>query len=130
MNPRLVGLSLAVVLVMAAASVGLASGGSAYVTSSCEYPSLQDNSIDNDNVTYVWVKETGDGFGTLTWTAFNNPSGATDGDGLTATGCTRDGGKYVLYSVDGYPTSPLGSWTLTVWDGSDSVSSDSYRLRD
>jgi len=131
MNPRLVGLSLAAVLVIAAASSGLAASGSVYVTSDCTYPSLQDNSLDNDYDVWVWVKQTGDGFGALTWTAVNKlPTGgtATDSGTLIEDACERDDGKYVLYEADSFDNNSLGSWTLTVWDGASSVSSDSFRF--
>ena len=131
MNPRLVGLSLAAVLIIAAAGTGLASGGSAYVTSGCSYEkSLQDNTIWSGDEVFVWVKVTGSGTPPYTWTAVNNQNGETYTavGNLDPDGCGTFGPKYILYDTDWYPTD-LGSWTLTVWDSTGaSVSSDSFRV--
>ena len=121
-------LSGAMILVMAFGSA-LASGGSAYVTSSCDYDkSLQDNTIDQDDNLLVWVKQTGKGYGELTWSAVNNPDGDTDDGTLTVQECTTFGSKYLLYLADGSNDLSLGSWTLTVWDGSASLSGDGFRV--
>lgn len=124
-------LSGAMILVMAAGSA-LASGGSAYVTSDCLYPSLQDNSIVQGDEVYVWIKLTGSNTSVGDWSTVDN-SGANVQDGdLTATGCTRGDGKYVLYWADGFDSNVLGSYTLTAWQGdaytSQAISGDAFRV--
>ena len=131
MNPRIVGLAVAAVLVIAMAGTGLASGGSAYVTSDCLYPSLQDNSIEQGDTVYVWIKFTGGNNTVGEWSTVDNGGlNLQEGD-LDYTGCER-GNKYFLYEADGFDSSVLGSYTLTAWQGesgdSTAISGDGFRV--
>jgi hypothetical protein len=127
----LILLSAAMILVVAAGSA-LASGGSAYVTSSCEYASLQDNTIVQGDSIYVWVKLTGSNTAVGQWSTVDNSGNNVQQGDLVAQECTRDGGKYVLYLADGFDSSTLGSYTLTAWQGdafvSQAISGDGFRV--
>ena len=136
MNPRIVGLFLAAVLIIAAAGTGLASGGSAYVTSDCNYPSLQDNSIGDGDTVYVWIKPTGGNQTVGQWsTVDNSGANAQDGD-LDYASCVRYDSKgnvkYFLYEADGFDSSVIGSYTLTAWQGdayvSTPISGDGFKV--
>ena len=112
-----------------AAGTALGSGGSAYVTSGCDYTkSLQDNTIVQGDFVYVWVKEIGNGFGDLTWRAVANPGAHTALGSLIPVACSTFGPKYVLYLAGDAIPVLLGSWTLTVWDGDSPVSGDGFRV--
>jgi hypothetical protein len=120
---------LAGALFLGAAGSALASGGSTYVTSSCDYASLQDNSIFQGDLVYVWIKTTGSGTGPYTWSTIDNPGGNFQEGDLTLEDCTRDDGKYQLYQADGFDSSVTGSYQLTVWDwNGQSVSGDGFRV--
>jgi hypothetical protein len=111
------------------AGTALASGGSAYVTSACDYPSLQDNTIVQGDDVYVWLKVTGKGVGDLTWTTVDSPSGDIQDGDLVLVTCENSTDKYQLYLADGFDSSTLGSYNLTVWsNGVTSVSSDGFRV--
>lgn len=136
MSPRLAGLSLAVVLVIAAAGTSLASGGSAYVTSGCSYPSLQDNSIEVGAPLYVWIKFTGGNDDANQWSTVDNQGALTQWGDLSFTGCTRNDSKgnpkYFLYLAEGFNSGEDGSYTLTAWQGnaftSTPISGDAFQV--
>jgi hypothetical protein len=110
------------------AGTALASGGSAYVTSDCDYASLQDNTIDQGALLYVWIKFTGGNTTADLWTTVDNSGNLLQDGDLVATDCIRGDGKYVLYLADGFDSSVLGSYTLTAWNGTKSISGDAFRV--
>ena len=106
-----------------------AAGGSAYVTSSCGYPSLQDNSIAQGSSVSVWIKVTGKGGGSYTWTTVDNAGAHTQSGTLDWQECSTFGSKYTWYWANNFNSSVLGSYTLTVWDSNGkSVSGDAFRV--
>jgi len=123
------------ILVMAAGSA-LASGGSAYVTSSCEYTSLQDNTIVQGDAVYVWIKLTGSNTYVGQWSTVDNSGNNVDQGDLIGPLCTRydskGNAKYFLYEASGFDSSVLGSYTLTAWQGaaytSQAISGDAFRV--
>ena len=133
MRLRIVRIIAAIALVAVAGGSTLAAGGSVYVTSGCDYPKLQDNSIVQGADVWVWLKPTGSGpDGLVAWTV-DNPGGITQGP-LSLTWdqgeCTTFGSKYRLYHLDGFDSSVVGSYTLTMWYSAkdNTVSSDSFRV--
>ena len=129
---KLATIFLAGALLIGAAGNALASGGSAYVTSSCEYASLQDNTIIQGDDVFVWIKLTGSNTDVGQWSTVDNSGNNVQSGDLTAVDCTRDNGKYVLYLADGFDSSTLGSYTLTAWQGdawvSQAISGDGFRV--
>ena len=123
------GLAAGLLLLSLGASTAFAKGGSVYATSGCDYPSLQDNTIDQGADLYVWIKFTGNTVGVAyTWTTVDNGGANLQEGYLEYTGCTRDDGKYILYLADGFDSSVLGSYTLTAWNGSKAISGDGFRV--
>ena len=114
------------------AAPALASGGSAYVTSDCDYPSLQDNTIDQYADVYVWIKLTGGNEDVGQWSTVDNSGQNVQWGDLVETDCTRAEGKYVLYLAEDFDSSVLGSYTLTAWQGdaftSQAISGDGFRV--
>jgi hypothetical protein len=126
---KLVSLLMAGLLVIGlGAGTALASGGSAYVTSGCDYASLQDNTIVSGDLVYVWIKFTGGNDSVTGWTTVDNSGNNFQEGALLEAGCTRGDGKYVLYLADGFDSSELGSYTLTAWNGAKSISGDAFRV--
>jgi hypothetical protein len=126
---KLATILLAGALFLGVSGTALASGGSAYVTSSCDYASLQDNTILQGDPVYVWIKTTGSGGTPTYWSTVDNPGGNVQDGDLVAQDCTRDDGKYVLYLADGFDSSTLGSYTLTAWDENwVPISGDGFRV--
>lgn len=126
-----IGSAIAAGLLVVGLSAGsaLAAGGSAYVTSGCSYGSLQDNTIDQGAEAYVWVKVTGKGGGSFTWSTVDNSGYSTQSGTLDWVECSTFGAKYVLYWANDFDSSVLGSYTLTVWDSNGkSVSGDGFRV--
>jgi hypothetical protein len=129
---KLATLFLAGALFLGAAGTALASGGSAYVTSSCDYASLQDNTIVQGDLVYVWIKLTGSNTDVGQWSTLDNSGDNVQWGDLIAQDCVRGDGKYVLYLADGFDSSTLGSYTLTAWQGdaftSQAISGDAFRV--
>jgi hypothetical protein len=119
-------------LFIGAAGTALASGGSAYVTSSCDYASLQDNTIVQGDDVYVWIKLTGSNTDVGQWSTVDNSGANVQSGDLVWVDCTRGDGKYQLYLADGFDSSTLGSYTLTAWQGeanaSQAISGDGFRV--
>ncbi|HYN69345.1 MAG TPA: hypothetical protein VEX41_03955 [Candidatus Eisenbacteria bacterium] len=119
-----------------AAGSALARGGSAYVTSDCTYESLQDNTIEQGDLVYVWIKLTGDNTSVGEWSTVDNSGSIWQSGALILDGCVRNDSKgnpkYVLYLADGFNSSVLGSYTLTAWQGdaldSQVISGDAFRV--
>ena len=138
MNPRLIGLSLAAVLVIAAASTSLAgSAQSAYVTedTECALPiDLQDNQLNDLSDAYVWLKrvsETQIEFHStwLVWTLYQG--GVEVGSGTFTWICTTTNGKYSLAYPGFYDSVGDGTGTYTVkvdWNDGTSYSGDSFTV--
>ena len=129
---KLATVILAGALLLGAAGTALASGGSAYVTSSCEYASLQDNTIVQGDALYVWIKLTGSNTAVGQWSTVDNSGNNVQSGDLTPVDCQRGDGKYQLYLADGFDSSVLGSYTLTAWQGeanaSQAISGDAFRV--
>ena len=129
---KLATVILAGALLLGAAGTALASGGSAYVTSSCEYASLQDNTIVQGDAVYVWIKLTGSNTAVGQWSTVDNSGNNVQSGDLTPVDCQRGDGKYQLYLADGFDSSVLGSYTLTAWQGeanaSQAISGDAFRV--
>ena len=129
---KLATIVLAGALFLGAAGSTLASGGSAYVTSGCDYASLQDNTIFQGDALYVWIKLTGSNTDVGQWSTVDNSGDVVQYGDLIAQDCVRGDGKYVLYLADGFDSSTLGSYTLTAWQGeafySQAISGDAFRV--
>ena len=129
---KLATIFLAGALLVGAVGTALASGGSAYVTSACDYPSLQDNTIFQGDDVYVWIKLTGSNTDVGEWSTVDNSGANVQSGDLTLVDCTRGDGKYQLYLADGFVSEILGSYTLTAWQGeadaSQAISGDAFRV--
>jgi len=131
MNPRLVGLSLAAVLIIAAASTAFGGAGTAYVDTDCSLP-LEDNTVDRSdaNTVRVWLRLDGVAVGSLHWHIYDK--GVEQAGPLefgAATGCVE--GPYTQYYTDwNYSGEPNGSYTLKVhFDNPHAnFSGDSFRI--
>jgi hypothetical protein len=139
MNPRLIGLSLATVLVIAAAGTSLAgSAQSAYVTTdtNCAAPiDLQVNHIPSLADANVWLKRVTeadieeDGI-FLTWTLWQG--GVQVGSGTFEYLCTTTDGKYSLADpgfFDSVNNPDGGTYTVKVdWNDGTNYSGDSFSI--
>ena len=137
MNPRIAGLFLAVVLVIAAASTSFAGAGAAYADIDCSKP-LEANKIDGSSVAdlRVWLKLQGAAVADLRWYISNNGSPVTNGEfGDRVCGITTGNGSaiYDQYWTGWDPPTVKDTYTLTVVfdagpNNGDNFGSDSFLL--
>ena len=130
MNPRIAGLSLAVVLVVAAASSAFGGNGTALVDTNCS-PPLEDNTVDRSDAdtVRVWLRLEGVSVGDLHYHIYDNGVDQTGTDDFVGFACNYR--HYEQHYTDwDYSGEPNGSYTLKVhWDGTHAnFSGDSFRV--